>query len=531
MHDLAEQLLSHLKAIWRYRWYAAVFAWILALCGWTIVYKLPNRYEADARVYVDTQSVLRPLLSGLAVQPNLDQMVTIMSRTLLSRPSLEKVIRMAGLEESLKTDEDRARLITRMSLAIAIKSAGRENLYTISFVDKDPQVAKRVVQSLLTLFVEGSLVDNRKDSDTARHFIDEQLEGYREKLVAAENTITTFKRQHLGLMPGQGPGYFARLDDAKTTLNQAVLDLKEAENSRDSIMKHLASESEIASPPSDKAEGEKGANSETEIDARIRALEQKLDSLRTTYTEQHPDIVAIVRIIDQLKEEKEAQVKQKEAEAKQKEEQATLKGPLPGTTQVRGVAYQQLTVSLSAAESRVAALKTRVAEYTRRYTELQAVANAVPQVEAEYSQLTRDYEVNKSRYDELLKRRDSAQISGDVEASDAAMAFRIIDPPQVPLVPIAPNRRLLMTVVLLVALGGGLGIAFLISQIRPTINDEPRLREVSGLPVLGTVAMAWTDSQKANLRRGLYAILLSFASLISAYAAIMTMLMLTASRV
>ena len=97
--------------------------------------------------------------------------------------------------------------------------------------------------------------------------------------------------------------------------------------------------------------------------------------------------------------------------------------------------------------------------------------------------------------------------------------------------PKAPNRRLLMSLVLVAALGGGLGAAFLISQIRPTLNDERRLREVSGLQVLGTVAMAWTDAQQARRTRGLVALLISFASLLSAYAAIMAGLVLTASRV
>jgi polysaccharide chain length determinant protein (PEP-CTERM system associated) len=178
----------------------------------------------------------------------------------------------------------------------------------------------------------------------------------------------------------------------------------------------------------------------------------------------------------------------------------------------------------------VAALKARVEEYGRRYSELQAAASAAPQVEAEYTQLTRDYEGTKARYDKLLERRESAQISGDMEASGSAMDFRVIDPPQVPLTPSAPNRPLLMTWVLLAALGGGLGVALTISQIRPTFSDERRLREVSGLRVLGTVVMSWNDAQKARRTRGLVAFLFSFVGLLSAYAAIMAALVLVASR-
>ena len=504
MHELADLLLTHLKAIWRYRWYAVVSAWLIASGGWTVIYLIPDRYQAWARVYVDTQSMLRPLLSGLAVQPNVDQMVSMMSRTLVSRANVEKVIRMTDLDVGLETPDDREKLIARLSRELNIRSAGlgklNTNLYTIAYSHQNPDLAKRIVQSLLTIFMEGPTGDKRMDSDSARDFIDEQLKGYGEKLVAAEHAVTEFKRRHQGLMPGEGRGYYARLSDARIALRQTTLALKEAENSRDAIKRQLA--------------GDKiGAYSE--LDARIRALEQKLDGLRLIYTEQHPDIVAIVRIIAQLKEQKAVEDKM------EKPPSAARQGPV----------YQQLTVALASAEANVAAMRARVTEYDFRYNELQAVADALPQIEAEHAQLTRDYEVIKSRYDKLLERRESAQISGDVEASNAVLGFRVIDPPRVPQTPSAPNRPRLMSLVLLAAVGGGLGIAFLLSQLRPTFGDERRLREVSGMQVLGTIAMEWTDEQSRRRTRGLFAFVLSFLSLISAYAAIMASLMMTVSRV
>ncbi len=327
MHELVDQLLSHLKATWRYRWYAVVFAWIIALGGWIAVYLMPNRYEASARVHVDTQSVLRPLLAGLTVQPNVDQMVTMMSQTVISRPNLEKVIRMADMDVGLKTPEDREQLITRLTKELAIKSAGRENLYTIAYSDKNPEEAKRVVQSLLTLFVEGTLGDQRKDSEAARRFIDEQLKTYSDKLVAAESAVTEFRRQHMGLMAGDRRDYYTRLVEAQAALSRATLELKEAQDSRDAIKKQLAGAAEDIPSLLGADEGV-----HLEIDSRIQALEQKLDALRLNYTERHPDIVAIVRSIDQLKE-------QKKAEAK-------LRKPAPGAAQVQNPIYQQLTISL-----------------------------------------------------------------------------------------------------------------------------------------------------------------------------------------
>jgi polysaccharide chain length determinant protein (PEP-CTERM system associated) len=368
------------------------------------------------------------------------------------------------------------------------------------------------VQSLLTIFMEGSVGDKRKDSDSARQFIEEQLRSYSEKLIAADNAVTEFKRRHQGLMPGEGQDYYVRLNNAKDALRQATLELKEAVNSRDAIKRQISGDAQNSSPPGDRRNV---AALPSEIDIRIQALEQKLDGLRLTYTDEHPDIVALARIIAQLKEQKKAE--------------SNVDKPSPVSTQ--GPAFQQLAVSLAAAEANVAAMKARVEEYGVRYSELQAAANALPQVEAEFKQLTRDYEVIKTRYDKLLERRESAQISGDVEASDVAMGFRVIDPPQVPLAPTAPNRPRLMSLVLLAALAGGLAVAFLIGQIKTTFNDERTLREVSGLHVLGTIAMAWTDSQRKHRARGLVALLLSILSLLSAYLAIMASLMMTASRV
>ena len=514
MHELAQQIRSHLHAMWRYRWLAIICAWVVAVGGGIVVMSLPNRYEASARVYVDTESVLRPLLAGMAVQPNMDQLLTMMSRTLISRPNMEKVIRMADMEIRLKTPDDRERMIDQLIKGLAIKSAGRENLYTISYSDRNPQEAKRIVQSVLTLFVESSLGDKRKDNDSARRFLDEQLKTYAEKLAASENAVTEFKRKRMGLMPGDGGNFYTRLGEAKAQLEGATLALKEAENSRDALKLQVSGSGEM--PPD--LLGERGVSEDVnpELDARIQEMLKKLDSLRLTYTELHPDIVALTRSIAQLKE--------------QKQREAKLRKPAPNVAQTQTPFYQQMGMALASAESNVAAMKARVQEYERRYAAVKATANSIPQTEAEYTQLTRDYEVTKKNYESLLSRRESAQISGDMEANASTMNFRVIDPPQVPSVSNWPNRPLLISGVLLAALGAGLALAFLMSQLRPTMNDERRLREISGLPVLGTVVMSWTEAQKKQRKKGLVALAISFGSLVSAYAALMAVLMLTAAR-
>src|SRR5205814_9633210 len=159
MNELYRELLAHLRGMWHRRWIGLGVAWLAVVIGVAIVYRIPERYEASARVYVDTESILKPLLAGLALQPNLDQQVALMSRTLISRPNVEKLVRMADLDLKAKTQADRDELIDGVIKAIGLTGNITSNLYAISYRDADPERARRVVQSLLGIVGESSVGD------------------------------------------------------------------------------------------------------------------------------------------------------------------------------------------------------------------------------------------------------------------------------------------------------------------------------------------------------------------------------------
>ncbi len=200
MDELLAQLTAYSRGIWRRRWTGIGVAWLVALVGGAIVMQMPDRYEASARVYVDTQSVLRPLLSGLAVQPDINQQLAILSRTLVSRPNVERLIRMSDMDLQARSAMDKEELIERLQKTVKISSAGRDNLYSISYQDPAPAQAQRVVQSLLSIFVESGLGNKRQDADTARRFIEEQIKQYEKRLEEAENRLKEFRLKNLDIM-------------------------------------------------------------------------------------------------------------------------------------------------------------------------------------------------------------------------------------------------------------------------------------------------------------------------------------------
>lgn len=500
MDQVLQQVLGYAKAAWQRRWWGVAVAWLVCIVGWTWVMMIPDRYQASARVYVDTQTLLKPLLSGLAAEPNVEQQIKLMTRQLVSRPTLEKVARMTDLDVKAKTPEQTEKMLNDLASKISIADAGRENLYTISYQDANGDLAKKVVQSLLTIFVETSLGKTRQDISSSQRFIEEQLQQYQQKLTDAENALKEFKQKHIGMMPGQGGDYYAKLAEASGQLRQAQLDQQEAANRRNQLKRQLADEE-----PELNAAAAVSTNSE--VDGRIQALQKQMDQLRLQYTDLHPDIQATKRLIEKLEEQKKIDLASRKAD--------------PAGARIQNPVYQQLTIAIAEADATVASLSARVAEYQRRYAELRNASNMIPQVEQEYTQLMRDYDVYKQNYDALLKRRESVTMSGEVESKTDTVDFRVIDPPFVPSQPAWPNRPLLLSLVTLGGLGAGVAVAFLLSQLRRTVTDRRVLRELTGLPLLGAVSRVETDETRRRKRKGLLTYLAALGSLIAAYGGVM----------
>ncbi len=477
MEELLSQIVSYLRGMWRYRWWALALAWIVGIAGGVVVYMMPDQYRSSARVFVDTQSVLRPLMSGLAVQPNVEQQVAILTRTLISRPNMDKLITMADLDLTIRTPAEREALVNKLMSDLRIGQGGgrgrSDNMFTLSYQDTDPQRAHAVVQALLSLFVESGLVGKRADSDSARRFIEEQIAAYETRLTDAENRLKEFRLRNMALLGDGSTNYLSQISSVTQQLNQARLELREAETSAAAFRDQLANESPTSTASTPSFEFSPTA----ELDARIDGLERDLDAMLLRYTEQHPDVIATRSLMARLDEQRQAALELLQEESG---ESATT----PNTNPV----YQQIKFSLSNAEARVAGLTARVAEFEERLQFLRERAELLPKLEAEEAQLNRDYGIHRRNYEQLVQRRESATMSVEMAAQSGIADFRVIEPPSRPTSPSAPNRLMLMPLVGVAALGVGLALAFLLSQIRPAFNSGRMLREVSGLPVLGTVS-------------------------------------------
>jgi polysaccharide chain length determinant protein (PEP-CTERM system associated) len=515
MQDVLQQLLDFLRGMWHRRWVGLAAAWAVAIIGVGIVYRIPERYEASARVYVDTESLLRPLLAGLAIQPNLDQQVALMSRTLISRPNVEKLIRMADLDLRTNSTAEREDLVDAIAKTIRLEGNVSSNLYVISYRDPNPNQAKKVVQSLLAIFVESSLGDKRQDTQTAVRFLDDQIRNYEQNLKAAEDRIKEFKLKYMGVASNsQGQDYFGRVAALAAQIEGARVDLQAAEQARDAYKKELSGEEPVLL--GDPVET-RSREATPELDSRIEALKRDLDILLRKYTDQHPDVLATQRLIGQLEQQRNA-----ELEARSK----ALGGRKPQATALeQNPVFQQMKISLADAEATVASTRAKLAGLESQQRLLKAQAQLVPQVEAEYTQLTRDYDVQRKTYESLLARRESAAMGKDVQDTGGAQ-FRVIDPPRVSPQPVAPNRMGLLGIVFALSLGAGLFASLAISQLMPTFHEARSLREVSKRPILGMVSMLPSDALSRHRKRLAWLFAGSVGGLIASFGAVFAFVLL-----
>lgn len=526
MELLIGQLLIVVRRMWKYRWVGLVVAWVTGMVGAVVVFALPDRYEASARIYVDTQSILKPLMSGLAVQPNVEQQVTMLSRTLISRPNVEKLVRMADLDLKNQSKAQQEATIETVTSNLSIQSSGRDNLYILGYRDSDPETAKRVVQALVSIFVESSLGQTRQGTSTATTFINEQIKAYEGKLEEAETRLKEFRLKNLSNMSGDGKDAASHLSELSAQLERARLEYREAVNARDAAKAQLEAE---------KARGggqttaqslmqESNANVSTpELDARLADHRRNLDALLQRYTDQHPDIITTRKLIKDLEEQRKKEI----AELRK----AAMNMPTASVGQGGGsMAMQEMVRILATTEVQVASLRARVDEYSGRYSQALAAMKTAPQVEAEAAQLNRDYAIHKRNYEDLVQRREQASISGELDVASGVADFRVIDPPRANPKPVAPNRLLLLAGAMAAALGVGVFTTFAASQLRPVFHDANDLRTRVELPILGVVTRLVTDADRARQRVELIRFSAGAGGLLVMFAVALTVLAVQLSR-
>lgn len=515
MREQVESLNTYLWIVLHHRWIALASAILICISGWSWTAFIPDIYKVEAKVFLDSKTILGPLLKGLAVENTIKQEeAMIMRKTLLTRQNLLKVIRAVDLDLQAKNNRELEIIIKNLKEDIRIDSVniegirkGKGNIFSISYLSEVPDTAKKVVETLLNIFVESILGKSRIGGDKAEEFIENQIKQYQDKLEEVEGKLKLFKQTYAGLMPRESSSYYSRLNKLEDNFEDAQMLLKEKMNQSVELKRQINTLIQNQS----NYEQTILMESTSPISKRIENIQIKLDDLLLQYTDKHPDVIANRRILNELEIKRNEEIKNKITNENSNNSEI-----------IKSTLFQELNIMHGQAKAEVAAIKARVESYGAKIVEMESIINDVPKVEAELAILNRDYAVIKKTYEELLQRGASAKMSREADQSSSQSQFNIIEPPVIPQKPESPNRLLLITLVLVFGISGGVVIAILYEQIIPTFYTEAQVEEEYDIPVIGCLTMNWSDSGLKERYNGL--IVFSIVSLILVFAYIVILL-------
>jgi polysaccharide chain length determinant protein (PEP-CTERM system associated) len=516
MDSLRLVIEQYARAAWRRRWVGLFMTWLICGVGWVAVYLVPNQYESSARLFVDADAILTPLLRGLAADSAPTSQLEMLQRTLLSRPNLEKLVSKTDLDLSVASPSDRERLLQGLGLDIKV-TPQTKNLFTITYRNQSAKLAHDVVQTLLSIFVESATGSNRTDMENARRFLEHQISSYEQQLRAAEKRRADFRLKYMDILPATidpDRPYTAATENVRNAIRDIDGRLQDAVAKRDTLRQEL-DKTPAMLVSEDAVRGS--------IRTKLQDAEEQLKMLLLRDTPQHPDVIAQKKLIEALRSSREgaapatASVGQRDG------------APVPdaGRRSISNPVYEQLKVRLIEADTVVASLQRQRAAQGELLDRLDKIQHEQPGLLAEYQNMDRDYGVLRKNYEELLGRLQAANLAQAADTQADKVKLQIVDPPETPRLPAAPNRILLVSGVLIAGIGGGLAFTILLSQLDRSFATVDQLRNL-GLPVLGGIS---TLGQPPLLQRLLIAARFSAAvvALVGVYGGLMVHIMRAAA--
>lgn len=456
---------------------AIVLAFTIAGLVW------PKGYTASTTIVVDERNIIQPLMQGAAVTTEVTDRARLAREIIFGQKIMNQLL--AGTGEVPK-DADAIELdkyIKRLQKRTTITNLGR-NLIRIDYRDDDSERAYTITKRLAELFISESIAGKAAESQAAFEFIDKQAQEYHQKLTRAEEALKEFRSANLDAQPGTDADISTRLNTLQTRIEDATRELRETEIRKTSLEKQLSGEAETAS----------AVSRENQYRARIAELQSQLDTLRLSYHDTYPDIVRLRHQIEDLNDAISAE--------RQRRESARASGrPVIDDTVLNNPMYQQLRRELSQTQVQIDTLAARIAQARSQLQNEVERGKRVQGGAAQLAELTRDYQVNREIYQDLLRRRENARVSMNLDKENQGLTFKIQEPATRPLHPSGLRFWHFMALGVMLGVGIPLGLLYAQLQIDPRVRIAALLPDRHQLPLLATIPRLWAPSEVVAARR------------------------------
>jgi uncharacterized protein involved in exopolysaccharide biosynthesis len=535
-------LRSFIKGVIRRRKkvFFITFILIFTLVG-AIAFVLPPVYLSESTILVEAQQIPQDYVKS-TITAYVAERLQVITRQVMTRAKLMKIMNQFNLYPEMRDRNPTEMIITKMRKDIKLetihgsgkgrgggKSGGTTIAFTLSYEGKDPSTTQKVTSSLASLYLEEELKTRERLASTTAIFFQEELASLKKQLSVYEIRISKFKEAHIGELPEHNSMNLQRLDRVERELDQLNMRVQSIEERKVYLKGQIASVDPLVPVV---IEGEKIVMNPKE---RLKRLRLRLMALQSTLSEKHPDIkklkieikeleslvgksddsVAKVRMLSELKGELAAKQgklgpkhpdviklsKQVRMLSKEVDQLLTEKAITEVAEEKPDSAlYINLMTQIAGADIQIKALLKQRRNIEQEIKKYQIKLEKTPVIEKEYSELTRDYNNAKRKYDDLLNKSMEAKIAQGMEETQRGERFTIIDPAQLPEKPYKPNRMLIMLLGFVLALGAGVALCAAQEGLDNTIKTADELSAAMGVPVFSEISLIETNGERRGRR-------------------------------
>ena len=464
------------RVLRRYWWILPITTIFLGAIGLVAALVLPKKYTSQTMVLVE-QPTVGPEYVKPVVTEDLDHRLVSMQEQILSRTRLQPIIEKFNL---YPRDRDRVHiddLVERLRGTVTIKpmastpgTASRQLPgFYVDVTFDNPRTAQQICTEITSMILAQNAGDRQKQVKVTTDFLSQQLEEAKKGLNTQDAKLAEFKRRYLGELPEEEQTNLSILMGMNTQLEANTQAISRAQQDK------AFTESVLSQQEANWKSSQTGQNPES-AEKQLSALEDQLTNLQARYTPEHPDVMKLKNQIEELKKQLAAAPKSN----------APANGAAQGSVS-EPPQIQQLRAKLHQDEISITDLTHRQSQIQEQIRQLQVRVQASPVVEQQFKEVTRNYQTALDFYNDLLKKRQSAGVAGDLESQQQSEQFRVYDPPSLPDQPSFPKTAYFVGGGLGGGLAIGLGILFLIAASDKSLHNERDVELALKLPVLALV--------------------------------------------
>ena len=436
----------------------------------------PKNYATSALLFADETNILEPLLRGRAEVTSIDR--SVQAREIIyTRGIMETVARQRGLLTKETPPEQEDRIIRAIRGGLDVRSE-QNNYFRISFVSNDPDNSFETLNTIINVFIENSASKKRQESLNAFNFIDAQVQTYKRQLELAEEKLKEFNAQNVD---GTEAGVATRIAELRGEIESLKITIEETEARINTITTQLGNESQYQ-----QTKGEID-----ELRQRRQGLVNQLEQLLLVYQEGYPDVISLRAQIAEL----DTAIHMAQASGG---DVYTGRGEA-----VENPLYEELRRQLSVAKVDLRGQKRRMESLIHLSEQEHERAQRVAANQAQLSELTRDYNVTRDVYEEMLQRKESARLSMTLDIEGQGISYRIQEPATFPLKP--SGLRFIHFAILGPILGllAPIGLLVLYVMVDPHFRSARALQQQlpAGIELIGIIPHYHTPLSERLLRK------------------------------